>query len=212
MSLPVGSAYQVVGANSGATALTNLTVAGTANQVVVTPSGSTITLSTPQNIGTGSSPTFATLTLTAGLVGTATNDDAAAGKVGEYLSVSSPTGGTATPGSTDAFVNITSMSLTAGDWDVWGTARFDTGGAFVGTRYDIGISLSSAAADSTSSGGYIRDYIAINGAFIRLLNTGVRRISLSGTVTVYLVGSLTYGTLGVTTWGSNSILMARRVR
>lgn len=67
MGLPVGSAFQVVGANAAATGLTNLTVAGTANQVVVTPTGTTITLSTPQSIGTGSSPTFAGLTLSSPL-------------------------------------------------------------------------------------------------------------------------------------------------
>jgi len=67
MSLPVGTAYQIIGANSGATALTNLTLAGTANQVAVGTAGSTITLSTPQNIGTGSSPTFAGLTLSSPL-------------------------------------------------------------------------------------------------------------------------------------------------
>lgn len=39
------------------------TLTGTANQVVVTNSAGGITLSTPQNIGTGSSPTFAGLTL-----------------------------------------------------------------------------------------------------------------------------------------------------
>lgn len=39
------------------------TLTGTANQVVVTNSAGGITLSAPQNIGTGSSPTFAGLTL-----------------------------------------------------------------------------------------------------------------------------------------------------
>lgn len=53
---------------SGVTALNaytgSLTIAGTANQVVVTPSGgTTITLSTPQNIHTAATPTFAALTL-----------------------------------------------------------------------------------------------------------------------------------------------------
>lgn len=64
MSLPLGTAYQVIGTNSGATALTNLSVSGTASQVIVNTSGTTVTLSTPQNIASGSSPTFAGLTLT----------------------------------------------------------------------------------------------------------------------------------------------------
>jgi len=56
-------------------------IAGTANQITVASSSQTITLSTPQNIHTGASPTFAGLTLTdfggflkatAGVVGTST--------------------------------------------------------------------------------------------------------------------------------------------
>lgn len=39
------------------------TLTGTSNQVAITNGAGTITLSTPQNIGTGSSPTFAGLTL-----------------------------------------------------------------------------------------------------------------------------------------------------
>ena len=46
---------------------TAATLTGTANQVVVTNAGGSITLSTPQSINTTSSPTFAALTLTAAL-------------------------------------------------------------------------------------------------------------------------------------------------
>ena len=42
-------------------------IAGTSNQITVTPGAGTITLSTPQNLHTGASPTFTGLTLT-GLV------------------------------------------------------------------------------------------------------------------------------------------------
>jgi hypothetical protein len=52
--LPIGS----TGAAPVAASLT-----GTANQITVTPGAGSITLSTPQNIGTGSSPTFTGLTV-----------------------------------------------------------------------------------------------------------------------------------------------------
>jgi hypothetical protein len=52
--------------SSGVTSLHSLTgaltIAGTANEVTVTPSGSTIILATPQAIATSSSPTFANVT------------------------------------------------------------------------------------------------------------------------------------------------------
>jgi len=44
----------------------SVTIVGTANQVTVTPSGQNITLSLPQNINSGASPTFAGLTVASG--------------------------------------------------------------------------------------------------------------------------------------------------
>jgi hypothetical protein len=52
-------------------------------------------------------------------IGTTTNDDAAAGHIGEYVSSMVP-GGTGPALTSGAASNITSISLTAGDWDVSG--------------------------------------------------------------------------------------------
>jgi len=54
--------------NNGVTQLT-----GTTSQVVVSASTGSVTLSLPQNINTDSSPTFAALTLTGAMIGTAIN-------------------------------------------------------------------------------------------------------------------------------------------
>ncbi len=56
----------------GAVSAATLNIVGTANQVIVASSGTTRTLSTPQNIGTSSSPTFAGLTLSAKATSAAT--------------------------------------------------------------------------------------------------------------------------------------------
>ncbi len=48
-----------------ASPLLNFNIMGTSDQVIITPGSSTITLSTPQNIGTTSTPTFASETLSA---------------------------------------------------------------------------------------------------------------------------------------------------
>lgn len=60
---PVGSAYVTVGLDATLTNERNLQ--GTTNQIVLTDNGagSTLVLSTPQNIHTAATPTFATLTL-----------------------------------------------------------------------------------------------------------------------------------------------------
>lgn len=58
-----GTANQIVGANSGATANEFKTLSGTANQVVITHGAGTITFSLPQSIAAASTPTFGGLTL-----------------------------------------------------------------------------------------------------------------------------------------------------
>ena len=58
-----GIAYELIGTNSGATKDVYLTLSGTTHQVGVGTAGTTITLSTPQNIDTNSSVQFQQLTL-----------------------------------------------------------------------------------------------------------------------------------------------------
>lgn len=60
----LGTANQVLGVNSGASAAEYKSILGTTSQVVVTHGAGSITLSTPQSIATTSSPTFGGLTLT----------------------------------------------------------------------------------------------------------------------------------------------------
>ena len=42
--------------------------------------------------------------------------------------------------------------------------------------------------------------------------TGRRRINISTTTTIYLVGTIGYSALGGATWGTDSFIGARRVR
>jgi hypothetical protein len=61
---------QLLIGNTTGNTLAKATLTGTSNQVVVTNGSGTITLSTPQSIGTGSSPTFAGLNLGTGSIST----------------------------------------------------------------------------------------------------------------------------------------------
>jgi hypothetical protein len=65
-STTVTDGQVLIGSTSGSN-YTAAALTGTANQVVVTNGSHSITLSTPQSIGTGSSPTFAGLTLSSPL-------------------------------------------------------------------------------------------------------------------------------------------------
>lgn len=60
----LGTGNQLLGVNSGGSAAEYKTLGGTSNQITVTHGAGSITLSTPQDIHTAASPTFAGLTLT----------------------------------------------------------------------------------------------------------------------------------------------------
>jgi hypothetical protein len=96
-------------------------ITGTANQIIASsPTGAT-TLSLPQSIATTSAVTFASVAFssTSGIIGTTTNNSAAAGSVGEIISASILFA-SRTSLTTGTLTNVMSVPLTAGDWDVFG--------------------------------------------------------------------------------------------
>ncbi len=136
-------------------------------------------------------PTIATsLTFsptTGGIVGTTTNDNTAAGNVGEVISGTN-TGGTAL--TTDTPANITSISLTAGDWDVYGQVGYAASGYNLYTGY-AAITTTSATLPAI----YDTAAIATNNTLAATelsLTAPVVRMSLAGTTTVYLVGQTAF--------------------
>ena len=148
-------------------------------------------------------------TVTAGqIVGTATNDNASAGNVGQY--VESVVSNTNFPAS-GTIGDLTSISLTAGDWDisVFGDALKQ--GA---TLPAVLIGVSSTSGNSTTGlvSGSNRWEIS-NAVTINLEQMdGVippYRVSLSGTTTYYFKYQATYTVATPTLRGR---LSARRVR
>jgi hypothetical protein len=122
------------------TALVNLGLGvptGTGNVVRQTSP----TLITP--ILGAASATSLTFTSTSGIIGTTTNDSAAAGSVGEFQS-SNVVVGSAVSLSNGVATNITSLPVNAGDYDIWGwSATSAAGGAATSTLF-TGINTTSA--------------------------------------------------------------------
>jgi hypothetical protein len=180
-------------------------IAGTANQVIASAATGAVTLSLPQSIATSSGVTFGSVTLstTTGIVGTTTNNNAAAGSVGEYVTSAVPVGPVAL--TTAVQTNITTISLTAGDWDVYGTfVAVPAGGAVITTAV-VGTSSTSATVGSTGTYTQIADTnLGVPGIPAPML-----RFSLASTTTIYLVG---YATFAAGTVGGYGVLYARRVR
>lgn len=207
-------------AAAGAGTVTSVNVSGgttglTTSGGPITGSG-TITLAgtlAVANGGTGSTSGLVTqsgigMVASAGqLLGTNTNDAASAGNVGQFVT-SFVAEGSAVSMSTGVNTNITSISLTAGDWDVSGMLLY------VGTA--SGISGYTICATSTTGGvgtlGQNKNSLAFAGS-IASAESGITlppiRVSLASTTTYYLVGSIGFSGGTATTFGSIS---ARRVR
>lgn len=140
---------------------------------------------------------------TAGIVGTTLADNATAGSVGEYITATSSSTGI----TTTTVTNITSISLTAGDWDVTGNIYFLAGTGVTITIVIAGISTTTAALPAIPLFSQDSITTAANGA--ATLIAPVTRINVASTTTVFLVGETIFTGGTVTTQG---IIRARRVR
>lgn len=134
--------------------------------------------------------------------GTTTNDDATAGKIGEYISGT----GTGVSMSNGTAANIASISLTAGDWDVSGNVTFTPAGTTHPAA--LGASCSSTSATFGAIATLIQTTFAVGGP--ASFNAGApARFSLAATTTVYLVGVAFFTTAGMTAGG---FIAGRRAR
>lgn len=142
-----------------------------------------------------------------GIVGTTTNDSAQAGSVGEYIEsvvgpITGPTSG--------QYKDVTSISLTAGDWDVTAVAHYDNNGA---TAYGSRIGISTTSGNSSAGltvGSNALDLGLVNTAIGTVGNSiASYRVSLSATTTYYFKWFSSHATATPNMYGR---LSARRIR
>lgn len=166
------------------------------------------TLVTP-TIGAATATSLTFSPTTNGIKGTTTNDDASAGYVGEYIFSRVDSAG-ALSLSSGTSKNITSISLTAGDWNVWAKAGFVSGTGTVVTLAAGDISTTSANAYSADSyvNGVNSSQTFINSQPLNF-SIDMRRISIASTTTIYLN---LQGNFAISTLTGYGILYARRVR
>lgn len=138
--------------------------------------------------------------------GTTTNNNAAAGVIGEYVSSLVPIG---SPQSltTNTAANVTSITLTAGDWDVVFLASVTETTSTVTAR-TAGISATSATLPTDGSEGYngVQSVVTSETNSIPVART---RMNLSGTTTIYAVEKVVFS---AGTAGGFGSLNARRPR
>ena len=192
------------------TTLASLTVTGATSLAGLTASGNVSVSGTTTLTGALTAPSIS-FSGTNGIVGTVTNDNATAGSVGEYVS-STIASGSAVSLTTVTPANITSISLTAGDWDVWLDANFLGGSSTTVASLQATINTISATLSTTP--GNFTDIGYVSGAIFSIVTTetlkvGIVRYSLASTTTVYGVAEASFGTSTLAVYG---ILQARRVR
>jgi hypothetical protein len=162
------------------------------------------------------SPTINTPTITAptvtgtiagapNLSGTATATNAPAGAVGEYVTANLTTAFGLTTGVAH---DLTTISLTAGDWDVWGEVGLAASVGASPAQCWINTTSATAPAQGTTPAYAV---IGLTSAIISFANMPLApvRLSLAATTTVYLT---TLASFASGTCNATGIIAARRVR
>lgn len=140
------------------------------------------------------------------IAATATNDNAAAGKVGEFMSsVIAEASAVSLTNGTNA--DVTTLSLTAGDWDIWGNLSFVPGAGTTSTYVMGWLSLTSATVPDGSL------YNLMDRSGVMTFKQGCtppqQRLSLAAPATLYM--SVQSG-FAVSTMKACGGLYARRAR
>lgn len=206
----------VVNGGTGATSLTNLitnvdlaqmpadtikgnNTAGTANAADLTVTQTNTLLGITSN-GTAS---------VGQLPGTTTNDNAASGNIGEIIS-SNIASGAAVSVSNNTAKDITSISLTAGDWDVWGNiaiqaASTTTVTAIIG--WMSGVSATNPGAPN--NGAFAQLVLPFTASQLQVISAGSFRVSVNTTTSVFLS---TFVSFSISTCTAYGYIAARRRR
>jgi hypothetical protein len=143
--------------------------------------------------------------------GTTLADDASAGYIGEYIESIVANQSVGTSGD---YYDITSISLTPGDWDVSGLAKWIPNGAsFATTSFELGISSTSgnSATGLVDGSNWLSNSDVVPISFSKFsMSIPVYRISIASTTTFYLKGVT--ASYSVATPQVSARLSARRVR
>ena len=145
------------------------------------------------------------------LRGTNTNNNAAASRVGEVVSASVASGSAVALTSTVA-KTVTSISLTAGDWDVYGNVAFVSAATTSINAEGGSISLVTNTLDVTPGRFEMNAHAALVpgvSSTLQVEPTMAVRLSLSATTTVYLVA---YSVFTIAAYSAFGQIWARRAR
>lgn len=147
------------------------------------------------------------------LPGTQTNDNANAGNVGEYISSTIAIGSSVSL-TTGTAANVTSISLTPGDWDIRIHGHYSSATTTSINYMWSSISTTTATASATAGFFNMQQYgtglVLTNvGAGVSIVDVPPIRVSVSSTTTYFFVAKAGFT---VSTCNVYGVLEARRVR
>lgn len=209
IKMAVGTTHQALNIVSGhSDFFDNVTVDGVADEIQLNVQAHSTQTSNIFNAEKSDGTDLLSVTNTGGTLirGTTTNDNAATGFVGEYVEsvvavTNFPTAG--------QYGDLTSISLTAGDWDVSAFISATANGSTF-TDWYIGISTTSGnSATGLVVGSNFSNSFGATAAYDSPQTIPGYRMSLSGTTTVYLKYR---GGYSVATPKAAGRLSARRMR
>ena len=150
---------------------------------------------------------------TPGIVGSTTNDSAAAGNIGEIITATLASGSAVTLG-TGSASTVTSIQLTGGDWDVTGVVDYIPNAATSITLLTQGLLAQNGCTGSPALGAqdtFTQWETAANviGASNPAWAIPVVRVSIASTTTVCLISKPAFSVNSLTAYGT---IRARRTR
>lgn len=162
------------------------------------------TLVTP-TIGAATATSLAFSPTTGGLIGTTAADNAGAGKVGEVIT-SNVALASAVSLSNNTNKDVTSISLTAGDWDVTGNIFLNASSQVMTAGLVWCNTASITKPDASLYNGFLATTTTLGQ---HAASTPLLRVNVSGNTTVYLSTVAAFASGTVTACGT---IFARRVR
>jgi len=206
-ALPSATTSQIYG-GSGSAGVASVLGLGTG--LAVSGGNLTITAVTGVTCFGSTITTTGTCTTTGQLPGTATNDNASSGNIGEYIGGQVLSGSAVTATSAAPF-NITSWTLSAGDWDCRATVQWtSSSGAAVSVTSGWLNTTSATAPSGSGSSAYALDLGITRAAnAIGAFPVGTQRFSLSTSTVVYLGAQFNFASGSVVAYGAGACRRAR---